>query len=376
MLPNGLAEPKKSNRILELDALRAMAAINLLLFHFTYLYQNKYGFTSPLGIAYPYGKYGVQLFFMLSGLVNAMTLLGKHRSEDFLVARLIRVCPPFWAAMLINFLLVCIMPLAAHPPTTAQWLANLTIVPGLWGFECIEPVTWTLQVELLFYLVLLTWFSMGALRKPIVLTWVTLAITAVVCLPLKHGWLAEGAIPFAIATSLNSVLILSTLPLFLIGILLNERRCGRGSWLGHGFAIVGCGIVFHLIDQKDYNPAVTVLFTALLGFSAFGRIPVLRLKPIAFVAGISYSLFLLHNNLGSTLIYHLDRWIGPWPALVLATVLVILIATTSTYWFERPVGKWISDRWFNPRQSKLASDPGGFVFLRNNLSTPKIGKPK
>ena len=365
MLPNKLAEPRKSNRILELDALRAMAAINLLLFHFTYLYQSKYGFTSPLGIAYPYGKYGVQLFFMLSGLVNAMTLLGKHRSEDFLVARLIRICPPFWAAMLINFLLVCIMPLAAHPPTFAQWLANLTIVPGLWGQDCIEPVTWTLQVELLFYLVLLTWFSIGALRRPLLLTWVTLAIVAAVCLPLKYSWLVESTTPYAIASSLNSVLILSTLPLFLIGILLNERRCGRGSWMGHGAAIVGCGIVFHLIDQNDYNPAGTVFFTALLGFSAFGKIPALRVKPIAFVAGISYSLFLLHNNLGSTLIYHLDRWIGPWPAIVLATVLVILIATVSTYWFERPVGNWIRDRWINLRQSKSTAAPTGSLAQMN-----------
>ena len=45
-----IAQPKKkSSRILELDALRAISCLNLLLFHFTYVYQNKYGFESPLG---------------------------------------------------------------------------------------------------------------------------------------------------------------------------------------------------------------------------------------------------------------------------------------------------------------------------------------
>jgi peptidoglycan/LPS O-acetylase OafA/YrhL len=348
---------RRSTRILELDALRAMAAINLLVFHFTYLYQNKYGYSAPLGLTYPYGKYGVQLFFMLSGLVNAMTLLSKHRSDDFLAARLIRICPPFWAAMLVNVGLVAVMPLAAHPPSASQWLANLTIVPGLWGQECIEPVTWTLQVELLFYMILLTWFSLGALRRPLFLTGATLAVVAAGCFPLKLGWLAEGSVPFAIASALNSVLILETLPLFLIGILLNERRCGRGTWFTHGAAIAACGFVFHLVDLRDYNPAGTVLFTALLGFSAFGRVPVLRLKPIAFVAGISYSLYLLHNNLGSTLIYQMDPWIGPWPALIAASAVVFAVATASTYWFERPLGKWLRDRWFRSRRSPVEIVP-------------------
>ncbi len=360
--------PRKSSRIVELDALRAMAAINLLLFHFTYLYQAKYGFSTPLGFAYPYGKYGVQLFFMLSGLVNAMTLLGKHRSEDFLAARLIRICPPFWAAMLLNLGLVCLLPLAAHPPSTQQWMANLTIVPGLWGQECVEPVTWTLQVELLFYMVLLFWFSIGAFRRPLVLTWTTLAIVASVSLPLKYSWPSEGTVWFALATALESVLILKTLPLFLIGILLNERRCGRGSWWGHGAAILGCGLVFHLVDQRDYNPLGTVIFTVLLGMSAFGRIPALRLKPIAFVAGISYSLYLLHNNLGSTLIYHLDRWVGPWPALLLSTVLVVVIATLSTHYFERPVSKWLRSKWSAYRNSQPIAD------LQPSLvHVPKVG---
>ena len=87
---------KKSKRILELDALRAISCLNLLLFHFTYVYQNKYGFESPLGFAFPYGKYGVQLFFMLSGLVNAMTLLSKRKPGDFMAARCIRIFPSYW----------------------------------------------------------------------------------------------------------------------------------------------------------------------------------------------------------------------------------------------------------------------------------------
>ena len=76
LLPTTPTKPK-SKRILELDAIRALSCLNLLLFHFTWVYEEKYGFSSPIGYKFPYGKYGVQLFFMLSGLVNAMTLLSK-----------------------------------------------------------------------------------------------------------------------------------------------------------------------------------------------------------------------------------------------------------------------------------------------------------
>ncbi|MGI9517800.1 MAG: acyltransferase family protein, partial [Pirellulaceae bacterium] len=100
------ALPVKTKRIVELDSLRALAALNLVLFHFTHVYAVKYGYTSPLGFEFPFGKYGVQLFFMLSGFVNAMTLLKKRKSADFLASRIIRICPSYWSVIVINLLIV------------------------------------------------------------------------------------------------------------------------------------------------------------------------------------------------------------------------------------------------------------------------------
>ena len=70
---------KPHRRILELDALRAMAALNLVLFHFTYLYAVKFGYSSSLGFEWPYGAYGVEMFFILSGFVNSMSLLRRGK---------------------------------------------------------------------------------------------------------------------------------------------------------------------------------------------------------------------------------------------------------------------------------------------------------
>src|SRR6056297_1874866 len=87
-----MAEATTSRRrIIELDALRAMAAVNLVLFHFTHVYAVKFGFSSPLGGEWPYGAYGVELFFILSGFVNSMSLMRRGKPTDFVAARLIRI---------------------------------------------------------------------------------------------------------------------------------------------------------------------------------------------------------------------------------------------------------------------------------------------
>jgi peptidoglycan/LPS O-acetylase OafA/YrhL len=120
---------------------------------------------------------------------------------------------------------------------------------------------------------------------------------------------------------------------------------------------LACIVAFHLVDLRDYNPVVTVFFTVLLGMSAFGKVPILRWKPIAFVAGASYSLYLLHNNLGSTVIYHLDGWIGPWPALLAATALIFVVAPISTHWFENPLCNRLRRWWMGPRTAVPTATP-------------------
>ena len=120
-LLSSTTQKPKSKRILELDAIRALSCLNLLLFHFTWVYEETYGFSSPIGYKFPYGKYGVQLFFMLSGLVNAMTLLSKRDSANFISARWIRIFPSYWIVILMNVALFAYIPMFNTPPTV-DWV--------------------------------------------------------------------------------------------------------------------------------------------------------------------------------------------------------------------------------------------------------------
>jgi peptidoglycan/LPS O-acetylase OafA/YrhL len=335
-----------TRRVVELDSLRAIAALNLVLFHFTHVYSVKYGFAGALGFEWPYGKYGVQLFFMLSGLVNAMTLSTKAKPAAFLASRLIRIVPLYWIVIGMNLLLSSYAPLCHQWPTDAV-AANLTIVPNLFGYQCIEPVTWTLQVELLFYGWLLLMFAAGAFRHPSRTVWLLLSIVITVCGAiqcLESGHRTGPLIGCLIL--MRELMILEFLPLFVIGILLNEIRCRRGVWWQHSIGIGAAMVVFHAFDRHDHNPLATILLFGILVLSSYGRLPILRLRPLVFVSTISYSLYLLHNNLGCVFIYHVNQaGLPPLAALVLAIAFVTSISMLMTKYVEQPLSRWLKTRW-------------------------------
>lgn len=342
--PSTVSKP----RILELDALRALAALSLMLFHFTHVYSVKYGYAPPLGFEFPYGKYGTQLFFMLSGYVNALTLLGKRAPLDFLAARAIRILPSYYLVIAINLGLLLCLPFTLHGNYNwSQVAANLTLVPGLWGADFLEPVTWTLQVEVLFYVALLVMYGCGGLEQPLR----TLLWYLAICL-VGTWWLAgieaelAGTTAASQARLLQELLLMPYLPLFAMGMLLYEFRRGAGSRLANGLGLLAAVIVFHWIDQRDHNPAATLLLLGLLAGSAWGVVPVLRWRPLVFLSSISYSLYLLHNNLGTAFIYQLNQAGVPSPlCFLLVFPFVLGISWAATRWFEQPVSAWLRNAW-------------------------------
>ena len=353
---SNMSTAKKSTRILELDALRAIAALNLLLFHFTFVFPNKYGFDEALGFSFPFGKYGVQLFFMLSGFVNAMTLLKKRQPKEFIAARFIRIFPTYWAVLLLNLILLSSFSMFGIQVAFDSTLANASVMPTLFGYEAWEPVTWTLQVEVLFYFILMTLFIGGALKN-VFRTGMLLCCISLFAVPLLHQWQAiapENAV-VQVCGFLSDLFILEYLPLFVIGMLLHEIRSKRSGIVLNSLGILFAGSVFHSIDKLDHNPIATVLLLTMLCLSAYGKLPILRLKPFVFVSSISYALYLFHNNLGCLVIRWLhDAGMSPILSVGLAFILTIVLATAVTRWSEQPISAFLRKKWkqFSMLQSK------------------------
>ncbi|NND99736.1 MAG: acyltransferase [Pirellulaceae bacterium] len=351
---------KPHRRILELDALRALAAINLVLFHFTHVYAVKFGYETALGFEWPFGAYGVEMFFILSGFVNSMSLLRRGKPVDFVAARMIRIVPIFLLVIIANLWVMSFAPLNQTPVTTGQFVANMTLLPRIFGYECLDPVMWTLQVEMMFYATLVTMFKVGALKRYF-LGWGTLlTLSYFVCPSLDSLQAVHGqATWFGVATAVRRLMLLDFVPLFAIGFLLYMIKTGTGKRWQNILGILAAAAVFHSIDHGKHNPVATALIIGLVTASAYGRVPILRLRPLVYVSTISYALYLCHNNLGSIVIHRFDHnGVPSIVCFVVACAFSFAMAIIVTHWIEEPMTRRLRSAWESYRTRRVETPVG------------------
>ncbi len=142
-----------------MQALRAVAALYVVLFHSTVLWHDKF---APRLVPWENGNAGVDLFFVISGFIMVLSsrrLLGRKNAWwRFMELRLIRVVPLYWLVTLAKLAAVVAVPaLALHThPTTWNTIASLLFIPARDAVGVIRPpldAGWTLSFEMLFYLV-------------------------------------------------------------------------------------------------------------------------------------------------------------------------------------------------------------------------------
>ncbi|GAA0556984.1 acyltransferase [Paractinoplanes ferrugineus] len=143
-------------RLAWLDALRGFAALIVMCFHLSPLVL---GSERHLAVMrhIDLGKYGVLLFFLVSGYVIPMSL-EKHGSlRRFWIGRLCRIYPAYLFAIAVVAIL-CTVGLMSwqasiRQETVTAVLGHVTMLPDLLGERGAVRVFWTLSYEMTFYLV-------------------------------------------------------------------------------------------------------------------------------------------------------------------------------------------------------------------------------
>jgi len=165
-----MLEPRKYAYI---DALRGLAIIGVLMIHISYMNGNTF---TQWRIVTETGRYGVQLFYLVSALTLMMSLHARreeHGTRNFFLRRFFRIAPAFYVAMVIHSL--------AHTVDIQQWapkgitwsiiLSTLTFSHGLhpYWINAIVPGGWSVAVEFSFYCIL-----------PLLVRWITTLERAIV----------------------------------------------------------------------------------------------------------------------------------------------------------------------------------------------------
>lgn len=156
-------------RLPQLDWLRGSAALAVVAFHYLHKGPAEGWMDAPrlpwLADVAQYGYLGVHLFFMISGYVILMTAqTGAVR--EFMASRVARLAPALWLCVLLTASIEWLIPQSPfRPEGWGQILANLTLVPHVFGQAPIDGAYWSLAVEVTFYMWMALLLAFGQLKR-------------------------------------------------------------------------------------------------------------------------------------------------------------------------------------------------------------------
>jgi peptidoglycan/LPS O-acetylase OafA/YrhL len=288
-----------SGRLLELDGLRGLASLMVVVYHYTTWYEQSLGYSSTQPIfEFWGGMTGVYLFFMVSGFVIFMSLDHNSRLSHFLISRVARLYPAYWFAVLFTFILLSLYPIPGREVTFLQALVNLTMFQKWVQVPPIDGVYWTLAVELTFYFYMSILLMLNLLRfiNSIISLWLAL-ILANNLLILLFG--------IDVPSSIQFIFFLEYGALFFSGIsfyLIYSKRTDNALHTATNllFSFVLCCLCFQ--EVSGYIIAFHIVFFLIV--KGYGG--VLRSPALIFLGSISYSLYLIHQNFGYIVIAFLE----------------------------------------------------------------------
>lgn len=182
-----------AGRYLNIDVLRGVAALLVLWLHAAEVFVTVSALRAVGTAAHDISSYlqagraGVIAFFAISGFVIPVTITPPRLqgSIRFAIKRFLRLYPAFWLALLLSY--YAIWAPQGKSPSAADLIANLTMVPTLFGIEGAVGHFWTLEIEIVFYVLVVALFWRRYLHRP----WIIATLCCV--LALKPAALLAGS---------------------------------------------------------------------------------------------------------------------------------------------------------------------------------------
>lgn len=331
----------------QLDSLRAIAVLLVLYHHYAH----------P---SLPWGSYGVELFFVLSGfLITKIILIHKKSLGDgfsvatvarnFFIRRALRLMPIYYLMLLLGCALnigkVC---------ETLPW--HLTYTSNFFFFYqqqwigIVDPY-WSLANEEQFYLF---WFWIPLLLST---TWLWRAIFGLIAISLLyHYWITHSGI-----TKFAALLLPGVMQFFAIGAiisLINHKQIpaarDKNAIFISGLALVCTqitiensslflpGTIKPLIDLLRPIGFAMVIFSAALKLNGIIGAS-LNAAPLIYIGRISYGIYVIHTFTPAI--------IGQLPAvwqvqlldtpirMFVYTIVTIAFASLSWHYLEAPINR-------------------------------------
>jgi len=300
---------KTRDRFVFIDGLRALAALGVMLHHY-YIseFQKTFDTRLPRFVLLPFmgDTQRVQIFFVISGFVIAFslrsTVVTAASAFNFILRRQVRLDPAYWLCLLIVSLYVLgqamthpgYWPLVPRPRTI---LVNFLYLQNILNREQILSVSWSLCLEVQLYLVYIlllllvqrsiVWLRLPKQREGI-------AYVALMAPLMFLSLWSRRHVPM-------DIYFITSWCVFGLGALIYwtmDNKISPATLAGFGAGIVGWSVW-----NKDAHALWCVGVASIIYASSLtgGLKTWLRQPFFQYFGRISYSLFLVHRDLGHAL---------------------------------------------------------------------------
>ena len=333
---------QNSNRMPLIDALKAMAAMLVLLNHFS-----SYGplaaaagevFPDISGWLFDYGRMAVQVFLVIAGFLAARGLSSQGQALaafplPLIWKRYLRLVVPYLAAIGLAIVAAAIadhwMDDEAIPAraTFKQWLAHALLLQSLLGFESLSAGVWYIAIDFQLFALMALLLWAGRINRLAPALVLGVAAASLFWFNLDADW-DNWALYFFGSYGLGAAAWWAS-----------ERKQMAASWLG----VIATVAIAALIVDFRLRIALALCVALLLGFSR--RNGFLERWPesatLGFLGRISYSIFLVHFPILLLVngLYTKLEWASPASAifaLFFALTAAIGAATLFYRWIESP----------------------------------------
>lgn len=347
--------PTASGEIRALTGLRGVAALYVVLFHANGLH----AFPAAVRPFVSHGYMAVDLFFILSGFVMAMTYGGLFRDgfslkafKSFLLLRLARIYPLYILVTLVTAVAITTVLADTYRFDDSVLRAlpfNITMT-HVWGLAyAIVPPSWSISTEWAAYL--LFPFSVVAamwLPRRYALLGTAISFAILVWIAFGPSWMTHH--PYAGKGRLDVVhsyapgTTLRCLASFFIGLV--AYRFARLIPSGAALALLPLAVVLLCFRANDMW--LIGVFALLIMALSHDEGPVARMlqSPVAYWLGVvSFALYLVHDLIQKVIFHSFPAWgFGqgvPKMAWVFISIAVSLgVAALAHYYYEKPSRTW------------------------------------
>lgn len=318
---------ENQSRSFYIQLLRSIACIGVYLVHLGIALHLQ----GPIRAITDYGRYGVYLFFIISGyLAMQSTDLREGRIRSYFLKRAFSILPIYYAVILINlFLFSGMVPGLSSPPTDSMhlgWLRYLflisNMVPEPSEFWTNLNGTWTMGSFAFFYLLMpLIYKFINSYRRSI-LAFFSCYILFLLQVRVTDWFAAAGMLYY-----------------FLLGVAVHFARLEKREW--QLILLCTIALIYFSVFGKTGPLSNAFLFVLLFIAGVDIALPPLLKKLVAFVDRYSFSIYLVHPIFTFTLypLYTANYASPLWFDALLLTALTGVSSVLLYHFVQRPADR-------------------------------------